>query len=294
MRLGILGMSEGNGHPYSWSAIFNGYEQRFMEECPFPAIPEYLEKQNFPEDSLGNLGKVTYIWTQSKEISEHIAKAGKIGHIVKEAEEMIGNIDGLLLARDDAENHYEMALPFLKAGIPIFIDKPLALSKKEGEKILNAQKYENQVFTCSSLRYARELQLSTSERKQIGAIKHVEASVPKKWDTYAVHLLEPVISQLPMRGALKNVTPFEKNGIRHCFVEWENISGYFKVTGTTPSLLKMEYFGEKGSREKVFTDAFSCFKSSLEKFIQVAVRKAENIDRNETMEVIEIIEKGRL
>ena len=25
IRLGIIGMTEGNGHPYSWSAIFNGY-----------------------------------------------------------------------------------------------------------------------------------------------------------------------------------------------------------------------------------------------------------------------------
>lgn len=294
MKLGIMGMSEGNGHPYSWSAIFNGYEQRIMKECPFPAIPEYLGKQNFPEDSLGDLGRVTHIWTQSRGISEHIAKAGKIKYIVEEAEDMIGVIDGLLLARDDAENHYAMALPFLKAGIPIFIDKPLALSRKEAEKILNAQKYENQIFTCSSLRYAEELQLSANERKEIGAINHVEASVPKKWDTYAIHLLEPVITQIPNRGALKNVSSFEKNGIRHCFVEWEEISGYFKVTGATPSPLRMEYFGEKGTREKVFTDAFSCFKSSLERFIKVASKEAENIDPNQTMEIIQIIEKGRL
>ena len=24
LKLGIIGLSEGNGHPYSWSAIFNG------------------------------------------------------------------------------------------------------------------------------------------------------------------------------------------------------------------------------------------------------------------------------
>ena len=43
LRLGIMGMSEGNGHPYSWSAIFNGYNSLEMEDCGFPVIPEYLK-----------------------------------------------------------------------------------------------------------------------------------------------------------------------------------------------------------------------------------------------------------
>ena len=45
-------MSEGNGHPYSWSAIFNGYNRDEMKNCIFPVIPEYLNNQVFPEDFL--------------------------------------------------------------------------------------------------------------------------------------------------------------------------------------------------------------------------------------------------
>lgn len=26
LKIGILGMTEGNGHPYSWSAMFNGFD----------------------------------------------------------------------------------------------------------------------------------------------------------------------------------------------------------------------------------------------------------------------------
>ncbi len=35
-NLGIIGMSPGNGHPYSWAAIFNGYNKEKMAKCPFP------------------------------------------------------------------------------------------------------------------------------------------------------------------------------------------------------------------------------------------------------------------
>ena len=42
LKIGIIGSSDGNGHPYSWSAIFNGYNKKIMEDCEFPAIPNYL------------------------------------------------------------------------------------------------------------------------------------------------------------------------------------------------------------------------------------------------------------
>ncbi len=52
IRLGIIGMTEGNGHPYSWSAIFNQYDREAMtEECPFPGIPAYLNLED--RDKMG-------------------------------------------------------------------------------------------------------------------------------------------------------------------------------------------------------------------------------------------------
>ena len=32
IKIGILGYTEGNGHPYSWSAMFNGYDKEIMEK----------------------------------------------------------------------------------------------------------------------------------------------------------------------------------------------------------------------------------------------------------------------
>ncbi len=46
IRLAMLGMIEGNGHPYSWSAIVNGYNPKEMAQCPFPVIPQYLADLN--------------------------------------------------------------------------------------------------------------------------------------------------------------------------------------------------------------------------------------------------------
>ncbi|MDT0649650.1 Gfo/Idh/MocA family oxidoreductase [Autumnicola edwardsiae] len=294
IRLGIIGMSQGNGHPYSWSAIFNGYNEKAMQNCPFPVIPEYLSAHNFPEDGLSHLGKVTHIWTQDIGLSHEVAEASNIEHVVTSLEDMIGHVDAILLARDDAASHYGMALPFLKAGLPIYIDKPIAVTLNEADKLLDAQQYEDQIFTCSSLRFASELMLDREQIDSLGDILHVEGSVPKYWDTYAVHLLEPIITQIPNRGELLNVFPFDKNGIRHVFVEWENTSAYIKVTGNAPSPLQIHYFGTKASVQNVFKDSFSCFRGSLKKFVEVVHEKSNNIPRQETLEIVRILEEGRL
>ena len=72
INLGIIGLSEGNGHPYSWSSIFNSYDKSLMENCGFPVIPRYLERHLFPQVCIRE-AQVTHIWTQSKEISAHIS-----------------------------------------------------------------------------------------------------------------------------------------------------------------------------------------------------------------------------
>ena len=101
-------MSEGNGHPYSWSAIFNGYNEQFMKDCAFPVIPSYLSRQNFPADAITG-ACVTNIWTQSISLSNHIARSANINTVNQNITDMIDQVDAVLLARDDSENHLKYA-----------------------------------------------------------------------------------------------------------------------------------------------------------------------------------------
>ncbi len=165
LKLGVIGLSEGNGHPYSWSAIFNGYDLEAMEHCGYPVIPRYLERQSWPECRIDG-AEVVAIWTQDIEQSKHIAKAAHIKEVVENYSDMIGKVDAVLLARDDAENHLKYAEPFLRAGLPIYIDKPIAVSVAALDKLYSLQQYNGQIFTCSALRYSQELMLSEADKKQ--------------------------------------------------------------------------------------------------------------------------------
>lgn len=294
LNLGVIGLSPGNGHPYSWSAIFNGFNSEAMAKCPFPVIPEYLSKQKFPEDYLFDDAQVTHVWTQNREISQDIALSAHISHIVNDINDLIGNVDAILLARDDAEQHFSMAHPFITSGIPIFIDKPFALTYQEAETMLSLQQMNHQIFTCSSLRFADELILTTKDWEQLGELISVEASVMKNWKTYGVHLLDPIIYNAKDRGELLDVKSYHENGINIIKIKWSQLTAQLNITGDSPAPLAFKYFGTKGVVEKKFHDSFSCFKKSLKHFV-LQIRTGEiQIPRSETLEVVKILEWGNL
>ena len=285
LRIGIVGLSEGNGHPYSWSAIFNGFDK--TKECPFEVIPEYLGKQSFPKDFLSDLGKVTHIYTQDRKISEKVAEFARIDNIVDRPKEMINNIDVVLLARDDAENHYEMAKVFIENGIPIFIDKPLAYNIKEAEKIYSINE-NSLIYTCSSIRFAKEFL-----EKIIEGTNFVNATVMKSWERYGIHIIEPVVSMFPNRGKLKSVEKINSTiGVKIRIVKWENLQATFTTTGKIKSPISINVMNVNTSKNLLFKDTFYAFRESLRYFVKVTKNKELNIPKSETLEIIEIIEKG--
>ena len=287
LRLGIIGLSEGNGHPYSWSAIFNGCDMAYMRDCGFPVIPEYLSKQTFPDDCIPD-AHVTHIWTQDRAISEHVAKASLIPNVADRMEDMIGQVDAVLLARDDPENHYAMAKPFIEAGLPIYVDKPLARNVREAEEIYALERYKGQIFTCSALAYSDGLAIG-----DIGEIRHVQAFVIKDWKKYAIHVVEPALHLFDWRSPIVShtVTANETNKI--VSLVWAN-----GMTTTFTSLygaqcgFRVQAFGTKGSANVDFGGTFHMFRNALSAFVDIVRGKRKNDSREITMKVMDILGRG--
>ena len=270
IRLGIVGISDGNGHPYSWSAICNGYESKLMEDCGFPAIPRYLEAQKWPEDKLPD-AEVFAIWTQSKKQSEHIAACSKIPVVCQTYGDLIGQCDGVLLARDDAENHWNFVEPVLKAGKPIYIDKPAALTVAELDRIYQQESFPGQVFTCSALRYAKELELNDQILNSTGPIHSVTGVTPKSWAKYGIHVIEPILKMLSSEDHLNSVAScgLKRDGGCCVVANWTNgMETIFHAVGTTAAPLKLVVHGEKESICLPFNDPFGAFRAALAEFVK--------------------------
>ena len=293
IKLGIIGLSEGNGHPYSWSAIFNGYDHDSMKDCGYPVIPEYLKKQNWPNDQIKD-ARVTSVWTQNKELTSHIAKASLISNSLSNIAEMIEYNDAILLARDDAENHLKFSKIFLEAGMPIYIDKPIALSVQCLKDLYKFEQYEGQIFTCSALRYSPELMLSDADKSKLGKIISIEASTPKSWQKYAVHIIEPVINILddcdyPVFYK-KLDSSIEQTRLE---VKWKSgVETIFSSLGNINEPIKIKVFGKLGSQELIFSDSFNAFKNALQDFIDGIRNNDCNSPYKYNEKVVNIIEQG--
>jgi len=292
LRLGLIGLSEGNGHPYSWAAIFNGYDEGAMASCPFPVIPRYLAEHRFPEEAITD-ARVTHLWTQDPAISRRVAAAAKIERVVSRPEEMIGEVDALLLARDDAENHAELGGPFLDAGLPVYFDKPLATSVAAARDLFSRRTAPDQLFTCSALRFARELQLDDAARKAIGPLLRVAGSSPKRWSRYAVHAIEPALAMLGEQGAIVSHSAEASAGRTRLEVEWESgVAAELTTLGDVEAPIEIRAIGERGERRLVFEDAFTAFKAALERFVAIVRGEAAPIPDDEVLRVVELIELG--
>lgn len=294
LRMGIIGLSPGNGHPYSWAAICNGYDPKAMAECGFPAIPDYLARQSWPDDRLVG-ARVTHVWTEDEAESNKIARASHIDTISRRPEDMIGEIDALLLARDDAQNHLRFAAPFLRAGLPVYIDKPVALSEAGFDALNDLQRYPGQIFSCSALRFAPELQLDADAAARIGPIRLIQGATPKYWETYAIHLIDPLLTILGHAAQPERLFggPVGANG-RLLALRWPD-SGpdvHLMATGSLPSPLQLRIVGETDEAFLAFHDSFTAFKRALAEFVVSVNEGRSSLPADFNRRAVQIIEMG--
>lgn len=289
IKIAMLGMVDQNGHPYSWSAMFNGYDKEAMEDCGYPVIPRYLEKE--PDENFGIRGaKVTHIWTDDPADAIKVAKASKIDKIVEKCEDVIGNVDAVIIATDKGWEHVWRAKPFVEAGLPVFIDKPLADNVEDLKTFIGWVKNGAKILSSSSLRYVKEYipyYLSTNE---LGELRYINMTMNKSWERYGIHALEPVYRITgPGYVSVQN-TGDENNNILHLVHKngiHVNLALIYDMAGS-----QLKIVGTKDSVCVPMKDSFYAFKTQLTKFVDFVEYGTEPYPFDETIELMEIIIAG--
>ena len=267
IKIGIVGMSEGNAHPYSWSSIINGvFDGEEITRVGYPAVAAYL---NANKDTLGIPGAmVTHVWCQDEQISKSIAKSAKIENVVNRLEDMIGNVDAVLLTRDDPENHVEMARPFIDANIPIFVDKPLASTTEDLEYFKKEIGKGKFIMSCSSNRYANECRVVKQDIAKLGTIELVTAVSKKDWIKYGVHLLEGVFALLddPKPLTVQHISESEKDMVHIVFENGTHamINTFMNIVPT----FQISVFGQKEWRLIEIKNSYSMFRDNVIEFVR--------------------------
>lgn len=190
LNIGMVGLNDGNGHPYSFSAVFNGYNPEALDKhCDFNLIRKYLRAFHDGSDYIPQ-ARVTHIWTEEAAVSRQVAAVSCIPNICASLEELVESVDAVIFARDDVWNHWRMAKNIFSSGKPLFMDKLLSPDRDELAHFAECAK-SYPLMTSSSFQWS-PLVCEAVHNLPFEELATVYGAAPCTWERYAPHLLEPL------------------------------------------------------------------------------------------------------
>jgi Oxidoreductase family, NAD-binding Rossmann fold len=287
---GIIGLSEENGHPFSYSSIINGYSPEGLAASGWPGIYEYVRRRHASEFGLHGW-TITHAWTQDPESTKKLCAACRIAHGVDDYREFLGNVDAVIIARDDHETHFRMAQPFLDAGLPVFVDKPLSLDVSE-LRAFKPYLEKGQLMSCSGMRYSRELDEPRADLAAYGRLKLIRGAIVLSWEKYGVHLLEAILAIVPARPVAVRMSPAE-----HASAVVRLDDGLLiqiDALGECARTFHVELFGTRRTGVFDITDNFSMFRRMLWQFAESIRTGRPAIPSDRTLEIMRVLIAGRV
>lgn len=120
--------------------------------------------------------------------AEKFARENDIPRVCETLEEMVDLVDVAFIQGCNWDLHIERALPFIKAGRGVFIDKPIVGNMRDIFRLLELEKQGAKIIGGSSVRFAQEIESFKSEDR--GNIISVFASTSNDSFNYGIHGIE--------------------------------------------------------------------------------------------------------
>lgn len=236
---------------------------------------------------------VAAVWDADLKAAERLAWAAGIPRVVETPEDLLGTVDGVILVDDGSMRHQRRAGVFLHAGLPVYVDKPLAPSLSEAQAIVaQAAQCGAPLMSCSALRYATELSSIRETLPELGDIVAIEGRCRGQVFYYGIHLLEGLMAALP--GDLELIGHGRRNSIQ--WAEYEHQRGYpvrLEVSLDWAYLLELTFRGSRQHWSVAFKDSEGFYGNLLEQVIRLIESRQPDPLLSRTLRIIELLEPTR-
>ncbi|MEO9892460.1 Gfo/Idh/MocA family oxidoreductase [Aurantibacter sp.] len=273
-KIGIIGAE--NSHTAGFGKLFN-------IEKAFPGM------------------EVKYVWGETEEFAKIAMEKGKIPKMVKDSNDMLGKIDGLIVDHRHGKFHLEPAIPFIKAGIPTFIDKPFCYRAKEGKAFLElAKKHGTPVTSFSSIANSYATYDIKKQLESLGTINQVVRSGRVNLDSeyggvffYGAHTIQPLLYlfdepvvkvRINENGENSGANLIFKSGMLASLVFTTKKYGWQTFVETEEGVVELKSKAEEAKPGKNYVDMVEMFKTGKEP------RKHEDIIHG--VAILEALEKS--
>jgi len=168
------------------------------------------------------------------DVPEHtadIAGQGCIPHILQQPEALFDFCDAIMVVTRNGDNHVTLALPFLRKGYPVFLDKPVCISKEDIAVLENEVQQQNCIIAGGSgMQHNRSLKelKQLMDSGEVGEVKGVSLNHNGDIDSpyggiffYACHGVEMMLQLLGKepKSVQTNVLAHDQFSV---FVKYEN------------------------------------------------------------------------
>jgi len=237
--------------------------------------------------------RITHIWDVKREDAEEVARICNIENVVDRKENIIGKVDGVIIPDDTTLKHQKRAEPFLKVGLPTFIDKPLSSDIKETEEIIElAKRHKTPMMSCSALRYAKEVEEFKKEKEKIGDILTGSTICRGDLVFYGIHAFEQLYSVIG--PGIKSVRSVGSKGEDIVIIKYKDGRDFvLMVYENIHYLFQMNLYGTKGYRQVIVEDSDYFYSNMLKHFITMVETRKEPFPPEESLEIIKVLVLGK-
>jgi len=228
-----------------------------------------------------------------KRIPGYTEEVKKLGvEIVSSVDELLKKVDFILLETNDGRPHLQQALQVIKAGKPIFVDKPVAASLTDAIAIYSAARKNGvPIFSSSSLRYMESAQEAANGKvgKILGADTYSPATLEKThpdlfW--YGIHGVE-ILYTVMGSGCRELVRIHTENTDIVTGIWADGRTGSFRGTRTGTHDYGGTAYGEKGN---LVLGPFKGYDNLLEQIIDFFESGKPPVTPEETLEIYTFME----
>jgi len=123
--------------------------------------------------------------------AQEFAQEHGVETVTETVEDMLGLVDAAIVHSANWDLHLSHAQPFIEAGVPVLVDKPMVGNLPDMHELQRLQvKHGTLVMGGSSVRYAAEVQELSAMREEMGTIGVGWAQGRGDFFNYGIHTVE--------------------------------------------------------------------------------------------------------
>lgn len=191
MRLSAIGLE--TTHGYIYPAMINGYDETAMRANALDIVSGIFPTAGKPS-VFG--AEIVACYDVDPERARKVAEACKIARVCATLDEAYQDVDGVVITSGEAALHRELADRAFARKLPVFVDKPLALTAEDAEAIADqARRTGTPLFCTSAVRFADQtVALKARLSSTVGTPLTAHVIGNGEYENYAVHSLEFLFS----------------------------------------------------------------------------------------------------